>query len=573
MAPMSRTDTEEIKVYLGLAAAILAALHWLWHRFVEPRGGAAALWSSRTLRLLLASLMVASALNYSRYSATYVWAERVDSYDLCHYYLNAKYFEELSYHGLYPAIILADNETGGPYFNSHHPLYQRQDPTTGEYYFQEYDAFVADTTEHAEIRETFGPEKWSQFKHDFTYLQREVIGFTPSTWEQMLWDHGFNGAPSWVLMAQPLAELVPVESIKLLCWTDGIWLLTAIGFTFWAFGGSPAMWLASFLFISYSGRWPTFTWAFGRYDYVSLLIIATCLLKKMRPNAAGAATGLATAFRVFPAVWLFGPAMKGLFGVIGDVRARLAHVGSDPKPPWLGGQQIRLLKLAGVFIGVQVALWGAVSLRYGPEPIKTHFENLFEHTTVENLSSMRQGFTLTTAYTPSQVVEGTAFALCAVANGEKNCDIPSFNNRMNAERRQAIKRQEPWRKKVAILGVVLLGVGLRKAKDHEAFAMGVVPFFLMATASYYYFIVRTTLIVVHSGDLKKFRNAFGLTLLFLVEAAIHWLQVVLPKWRVIHIGSMGWLLTLYCVAMIVWFNIEAFRAKKVEPIEAATSEP
>ncbi len=573
MEALSRTETEEIKVYIALIAALLVGLRWLWHRFAEPRANLFAQWSDRSFKVLLACLALWSCLNYSRYHPTYVWAERVDAYDLCHYYLNAKYFEELGYHGLYPAIILADNETGGPYFDSHHPLYQRQDVETGEYYFQVYDEFVADTEEHSEIRATFGSERWSEFKHDFTYLQREVVGFTPSTWEQMLWDHGFNGAPSWVLFAQPLANMTPVESVKLLCWTDALWLMAAVMATWWAFGGSASLWLTIFLFTTYSGRWPSFTWAFGRYDYVALLIIATCLLKKGQESKSGLVTGIATAFRVFPAVWLFGPAVKGVFGLVGDLRTRLswkpentARVNPPPPPqeppPWLSPPQLRLLKLAGAFLAIQLLLWGAVSARYGPATLHRHFENLFEHTTVENLSSMRQGWTLTAAYTPEQAAEGAAFAWCAMSKGEKNCPRPSFNNRMNMERRQHIKRQEPWRKKVGIALVILLGLGLRRARDHEAFALGVVPFFLMATASYYYYIVRSTLVIMHAGDLKRVRNAVGLGFLFLIEAVVHWLQIVVPKWRVIQIGSMGWLLMAYCVLMIVWFNWEAWRGDR-----------
>ena len=568
MEPLTRTATEELKVGIALAAAALVARRWIWHRFIEPRAGALALWSDRSFRLLLAALALFSCLNYSRFHPTYVWVERVDAYDLSHYYLNAKYFEELDYHGLYPAIILADNETGGPYFNSHHPLFQRQDPTTGAYYFQEYKEFVADTEEHAEIRATFGPEKWESFKHDFTYLQREVKGFTPDTWEQMLWDHGFNGTPSWVLIAQPLAEAVPVEAVKLLGWTDGAWLIAAVMAAWWAFGGSASLWLTVFLFTTYSGRWPTFTWAFGRYDYVSLLIIATCLLKRGSTWRAGMATGLAAAFRVFPAVWLFGPGVKGVFGLVGDIRRRLAWNREwkrgrvrPGRPPWIGPPQVRLLKLAGAFLGIQLVLLGAVSARYSTEPIVTHFENLLEHTTVDNLSSMRQGWALTAAYTPDQALEGTRFLICAYQRGEKNCERPSFNNRMNQERRMSIKRQEPWRKKLAVLLVVLFGVGLRKAKDHEAFAMGVVPFFLMATASYYYFVVRSTLVVMHAGDLRKARNAFGLGALFLTEAAVNAIQATIPNWRIIQIGSMGWLIMAYCMAMLVWFNVEAYRSK------------
>ena len=126
----------------------------------------------------------------------------------------------------------------------------------------------------------------------------------------------------------------------------------------------------------------------------------------------------------------------------------------------------------------------------------------------------------------------------------------------------AIKRQEGWRKKLAIALVVLMGLGLRKAREHEAFAMGVVPFFLMATASYYYFVVRSTLVVMHAGDLRRLRNAFGLGALFLIEAACNFVQVTIPNWRIIHIGTMGWLLLAYCLAMLVCFNVEALRSKE-----------
>ena len=47
-----------------------------------------------------------------------------------------------------------------------------------------------------------------------------------------------------------------------------------------------------FLFTTYSTRWPTFTWAFGRYDYVSMLIIAVALLKKSKHWGAGVAVGI-----------------------------------------------------------------------------------------------------------------------------------------------------------------------------------------------------------------------------------------------------------------------------------------
>lgn len=535
--PVHRDVTEEVKVWLALIAAALAIAFWAWHRFLAPRADAVALWSRRALMGLLAVLCLASFTNYSRYDDDYVWAERVDAYDLVHYYLNAKYFDELGYFELYPAVLLAHYEEGPIDKRPLPPQVQFQNED--DYYFVQTHEFLRDTAEHQRIRDLFGdPTRWLQFRHDFIYLQRDVKGFSRETWVQMLNDHGFNGAPTWVAMAQPMANAVPVESVKVLGYLDALWLLLAIGLVWWAFDGTAAMFTFVFLMTTYSMRWPTLTWAFGRYDYVALLIIAVCLLKKARHPLAGAATALATSFRVFPAVWLWGPAFKGAWDLVKHRRLN--------KP---------LALLGGAFVVTHLLLWGVVSLRMGTEPIQRHFDNLFAHTTEDNLSSMRQGFAIATAYTPSEAGQGVGLVL----TGEP----PDHNNRMNQARRERIKDQKPWRKILAVALVLALGFGLRRAKDHEAFSMGFIPFFLMATASYYYYVVRGTMVCTHAGDLKRGRNAFGLAFLFLIEAAINWLQQNHENWRVVHIGWMGWLLVIYSVAMIVAFNVESWRAGKL----------
>ncbi|MCK5622229.1 MAG: hypothetical protein KAJ11_08065, partial [Alphaproteobacteria bacterium] len=82
-----------IKIFILAGAALLAAL---WSRL--PRKARLA---------LLVMLAVVSALNYYRWGPRSLY-EKVDVYDVVHYYLGAKYFEELDYEGLYPALILAD---------------------------------------------------------------------------------------------------------------------------------------------------------------------------------------------------------------------------------------------------------------------------------------------------------------------------------------------------------------------------------------------------------------------------------------------------------------------------------
>ncbi|MED5373066.1 MAG: hypothetical protein VX899_18755 [Myxococcota bacterium] len=559
---LSRNQTEEMKVWLAGAAAVLVLLFWAWNRWLKPRQDKLAKGSRIGLLALLGGLTLMSVENYARHDWTYVYglgdvkAGRVDAYDLTHYYLNARYYDQLGYFELYPAVLLADLEEGGPHFRMP-PTVQFQTEEQG-YYFVEYGAFARDKAEHERIRALFdSPEQWEQFKHDFVYLQRNVVGFTQSTWEQMVWDHGFNGAPTWVMIAKPMAQAVPVEWVKLLGYTDLAWLLVAVGFVAWAYGFEAAAWLLLFLMTTYSMRWPTLTWAFGRYDYVSLLIIATALLKKLKHGWAGAATALSTAFRVFPAVWLFGPAVKGAIE-LGEWAWDKARKVSSPRP-----FPMPLLKLGGLFFAVHLALWGGVVATFGSaQPIEKHFENLFEHTTEENLSSMRQGFAIGAAFLPEEMGQSLTY----VTQGRPK---PSFNNRMNAGRRTRIAMQKSWRQPVAILLVLLLGLGLRRKDDDEAFAFGVVPFFLMATASYYYYVIRGTLVAMHAGDLSKGRNAVGLAGLFALESAINWVQQNHSHWRVVHIGWMAWGLMLYTGVMILWLNWESlqvdiarFRARK-----------
>jgi hypothetical protein len=548
---LSRNDTEEYKVWIALAGAVLVLLFHLWHRFVEPLKTRWATASGLGLKGLLAVLCMVGFANYSRLDLQYTYGERVDAYDLTHYYLNAKYFDQLGYYDLYPAVLLADLEAGGPHFDMP-AIVQFQNAEKG-YYFVQYADFQVDTTDHARIRALFDdPAQWEQFKHDFVYLQRDVTGFTTETWGTMVLDHGFNGAPTWVMVAKPLAKITPVERVKLLCYIDVVWLALAVVVTAWAFGGEAAGFLFLFLMVTYSLRWPTLTWAYGRYDYVSMLIIAVGLLKKLKHDWAGAITALATSFRVFPAVWLFGPAMKGLIQ-LGQWGADKVRKVAAPRP-----FPMRLTLLGVAFFCTHLALWGAVATSFqSTKPIDTHFENLFEHTTEDNLSSMRQGFSIATAYTPDEAAQGVRFVF-----GDGT--TPTHNNRMNQRRRDRIKDQKPWRKPLAIGLVLALGFGLRRKKDHEAFAFGFIPFFLMATASYYYYVVRGTLVAMHAGGLKLARNAVGLGGLFLLEALTHHLQSGVPKWRVIHIGTMGWILTAYTVVMIVWVNWESYQEDKLK---------
>ncbi len=501
---VTRTVSEGIKIWL-CGGAVLLALAW---QFL-PRAAA---------RGLLATLLVISFANYARWGPK-LFVDKVDTYDLIHYYLNAKYFDELGYYDLYPACILADHEAGGPFFDE------------GTKFLHQTDAghemrpiSVAIDRGKKVRKEEFTPERWAQFSHDFLFLQREVDGMNDQLWRQLIQDHGFNGTVVWTMQAAPFT-LLDVEYIKTLGYIDCVFLLAAVAAVAWAWDGAAAMWCALFIVLSYSARWPAISWAFFRYDYVSLLVIAMACIRKGRPILAGFLTGWAATLRLFPALWLYGPGLKGMWGLT----RKKVH-----KP---------LLRLALGF-GLGVFAWqGAATAIYGIETVRVHFENMSDHNQSENLSSRRIGFALALPFRGDLLPKA----------------IPK-------ETKLVIEAQKPLRFGIAAVILLALSWGLRNRRDEETFAYGFLPFFFLTTASYYYYVVRWTLWVLHAGALCKpeagesrARHAVGLGMLAGMELFSNWSEVYHPDHRVFLIGWLAWQIAAYAVVMAVWVGVESHR--------------
>lgn len=511
VAGMSRSQTEAWKAVIVVATMALVAV-WRW----LPRRASLA---------LLITLGVWSTGNYFRYDARTV-QEKYDTYDLMHYYLNAKYFDELGYYDLYPACMLADLENGGPHFKRQGNLYMAQnDAGHGR-------MPISHGVERGrKVREQyFSPDRWAAFEHDFLALQRTGPSqMNDKLWRQMIIDHGYNGTPAWTVMARPIANLVPVESIKLVGYLDLAVLIGAIGVVAWAYGAPTALFAWVFLMVSYSLRWPMITWAFLRYDYVAALMVGMALLKKQKHALAGLFTAYSATMRLFPAMWLYGPGMKGLAGLT----RKTVH-----KP---------LLVLAGSFFFGVAAIEGAAVASLGGTTVQTHLANMLDHNSSEQLSSRRIGLALALPY-----------------RGET---LPKF---IEPERKETIEAQKPLRYGLAGLIMLALGWGLRRADDDETFALGFVPFFLLTTASYYYYVTRVTLVMLHARDLRRPRNVVGLLLLLATEAFGNWAESAYSGHRVFLVGMTAWMLALYCLVMTVWFNVEA---RSADAHAASTAPP
>lgn len=480
-AGVSRDLTEVLKVWIAGGGVVLV-IAWRW----LPRRWALG---------LLSTLTLVATLNYFRWGARTA-VERVDTYDLIHYYLNAKFFDELGYLDLYPACIVADREAGGPYFKKEGNVYMAQDDRG-----HHLDPIESGVAAGQVVKARFTPERWAAFSHDFLYLQRAAVGLSEETWRQMLQDHGFNGTTFWTAIARPIAEHVPVEYVKWLGWIDAVLLLAGTLTVGWAFGAPTALWAWFFFMVSYSLRWPTITWAFFRYDYVFGLMMATALLKRGRPALAAVFAGYSALLRLFPAMWSW--------GVLPSIR-----------------RMPRYFVALALAVGV---LQGLATLDLGVESVKVHLENMEDHNRAEQLSSRRIGV-----------------AHVFVTSGEL---LPKT---LTKEMKHKIDEQKPMR--LAMSGALLLfGLyALRRAPAWEGYGLGFLPFFLLTTASYYYYVARITLIVVHAADLKKPRNVFGLAWLLGLEVFCNRAESAHPDHRMYLIGWLSRGLLAYTVILLAW---------------------
>ena len=474
-------------------------------------------------------------INYARYDTATTFVQS-DGYDLMHYYMSAKYFDELGYFRLLPALIIADAEAG-EWCPGQAPVYLAQD---------EHD-YAKKSRAHAlgrekEVKAHFTPERWKQFVHDSMYLLRQrPFGMNCSLWRMLLQDHGFNGTPVWTLVARPIASMIPVEAIKVATWLDVAWIVGALWAVLWAFGIETFAFSWLFIVVCYSFRWPHIPWAFLRYDWISSMVIGICMVKRERFKTGGAFMAYATLMRYFPGLWLFGIAAKG-------VHALFTRKDIPVRRFWMRIPTRYYQMAFGFFLTIFI-LEGASMARDGAATSKQSLENMIAHVQPHNLSSRRQGLSVTLTY-----------------RGETDMKL------ISKEKKELDARIEKPVRMVSILILIVFGLFMSRGKDWEVMGLGFIPYFMLTTSSYYYYVIRLTGVVIHASDLSKKRNAIGLAILFFIELVTNGIEQMLPGNRYLLISMMGILLIAYGLLMIGWFGYDWWQAHKEAVPTAAVSE-
>lgn len=302
--PMREESEIKVKLCLALAALAVVVASAFERRKARRDAGAPA-----KVGTSLALMALVAALGYFNFGAFHGLVYN-HFWEQFHYVLGAKYFPELGYDGLYAASLEAQSERNPPaYGNRIQPLVR--DLRTNEVVSSRSPEVLA---HRAEVKERFTPERWRQFRDDnYHFLFRNSPGYIGSIRR----DHGFNPPPSWTFVARLFTWAEVDDSVLVrLANIDVLLLITMFVFVFRTYGSRLGC-LALIVFgLNYAGRYYWVGGAFLREDWLACSVIGVCMLKREKYLWAGGLIGWATAVRVFPVLFLLGPAVLGLRALV-----------------------------------------------------------------------------------------------------------------------------------------------------------------------------------------------------------------------------------------------------------------
>ena len=230
----------------------------------------------------------------------------VHHWETFHYVLGSRYFPELGYDGLYAASLLAESEA----FPGKALQADVRDLRTN-------DVVPSKTIEWhmGEVKRRFSPERWRAFVQDNGVF---VLSNDAAYLARIRLDHGYNPTPAWTFVARLFDGWLPVGETTLPLWSsvDLVLLAAAFVFVFRAFGTWGGTLFLLVFGVGYPWRFDWVGGAFLRQDWFAASVIGFCMLKKERWAAAGALFGYAVSVRLFPAAFLFGPAVLAVRAIL-----------------------------------------------------------------------------------------------------------------------------------------------------------------------------------------------------------------------------------------------------------------
>ena len=224
---------------------------------------------------------------------------QLHSWQIFHYVLGTKYFDELGYADFYNGVVLADQEGARIFARAG---YTRD---LASYYWIPVGQAVQQARARG-VRQRFSDARWQEFKGDLQAIQRLR---SARRWRGPLLDRGYNPSPAWLALHYPLLNVVDISDPRVLFFICNLQLLLYLltfAVAWWAFGG-PATLTGTLWYLLYFGNWGLFTGGYFSRDWFFLTVCAVALLRKGRHLLGAPLLAYAAMMRGFPALLALHP--------------------------------------------------------------------------------------------------------------------------------------------------------------------------------------------------------------------------------------------------------------------------
>jgi hypothetical protein len=282
---------------LAICSATIAGL-WVSYRYPDsPR-------VKRYLDRSFLTLALLAIVGYVNLGFFHGGVGYIHTWEMFHYHLPSKYFQELGYSGLYEAALIADAESEEPHFDEVKSI---RDLNTYALVARE------DVLNSSTMPERFTPERWKEFSRDVDFFKGR---YSPKRWKSLLRDHGYNAPPSrTVLTASVAGSLGPARDLSI--YIIGLLDPLLLAILLWVVYRTYGLRLAALVTILFGVNvLSEFIWvggAFLRFDWLVLCGLGICALRSNRYGLGGALLGGAVMLRIFPLFFAVGVVLRGVF--------------------------------------------------------------------------------------------------------------------------------------------------------------------------------------------------------------------------------------------------------------------
>jgi len=362
--------------------------------------------------------------------------QQLRTWNVFHYYLGSKYFDELGYRGLYREALKAD------YGGLRHFMDVERVRS-----METYEFVSADPIRREPVEPVWSGARWREFSEDVA-----SIGTRRSRWEGPFSDRGYNPSPVWTAVGSFFTSHLSIREVDhqvLLALLDPLLLLAAFALSVHAYGLARSLLVLAGIAGWYGNQGVLFGGIY-QLDWLAASWAALSAVRLGNPGMAGVLVGYAAAVRLFPAAFLAGPAFAAAW-----------HLGKTRRLPvralWLGG--------AAVLSFVALAVVAALLFERGFGVYSDFLANLQVHTQTHVLGQRRVGL--------------EHLFLLDWAGG-----LPGGLSR--GDHGETLAANHHALRLVQLVFVAAVGVAARRRNLHDAMLLGLPLFFALAVSSRYY---------------------------------------------------------------------------------------